>query len=70
MATMDDFNGEPIKIGDRVKIQGATDLQIPTYLILERGTVIGLGRTRVILSLDQYPGREVRVSPRSLRHEA
>jgi hypothetical protein len=65
-----DFTGKPIEIGDRVKIQGASDHQVPVYLILEHGVVTGFGRTRVILALDQYPGREVRVLPRSLRHES
>jgi hypothetical protein len=64
-----DFTGKLIEIGDRVKIQGVSDHQLPVYLVLERGVVTGFGRTRVILALDQYPGREVRVLPRSLRHE-
>lgn len=67
--TARDFTGQRIEIGDRVKIQGASDHTLPIYLILEHGVVVGFGRTRVILNLDQYPGREVRVLPQSLRHE-
>lgn len=64
-----DFAGKPLQVGDRVKVQGATDHTLPIYLILERGCVTGFGRTRVIVELDQYPGRAVRVLPRALRHE-
>lgn len=63
-----DFNGEPIRIGDEIKIQGATDSNLPIYLLLEYGKVKGFGRSRVIVELDQYPDREVRVLPRALRH--
>jgi hypothetical protein len=65
-----DFTGKPIEIGDRVKIQGASDHQVPVYLILEHGVVTGFGRTRVILALDQYPRPGRRPWGRSARASA
>jgi hypothetical protein len=69
MSKFRDFTGEQLNVGDRIKLQGATDSTLPTYLLLENGRVTGFARTRVILELDQYPGREVRALPRAMQRQ-
>lgn len=71
MATFTDFQGTPIKVGDRVIPVGWGD-GIPLYLSNSPATVVRLARTRVHLQFDNcaYGGRFPEfdaVNPRSLR---
>ena len=60
-----DVNGEPLAIDDRVKLQGHTDayMNLPTHVILQKGTVKGFGHFLVKVEIW---GRIYNVPPKGL----
>lgn len=67
-----DNNRNPINVGDRVKLQGDTQAYdgVPTYVINSYGTVVGFGRTRVVVHVDGHGDREFRIPPRGMKRDA
>lgn len=68
--TMEDLHGKRITEGAKARLSGGyADSAVPTYLVHEAVTVVGFGRSRVIVKIDSpdYASRPMlRVLPRTL----